>query len=1041
MRLSDFSLRRPITILVCTAAILMLGAVSLQRLKLDFLPKIDFPFVAVWMPYPNAVPSQVERDIVRPVEESMATLGELRSMSSWAGRDGAWVNLEFDFGRGIDFLRLEVREKMEQVRPLLPADLPEFFIFSFNSADIPVMVGRISSKGQDLAGSYDLLERRIINPLRRVEGVGRVQVDGIAPKDVTIYLLLDRIITHNVDIGRLFQTLNESNMDLSLGRLDHGKQRINIRSIGQFRSLDEIEELQVNAAGIRLRDIAEIVYREPAPNYYRHLNGEPAIAFEIQKASGANVVDVSRAVNGVLAEIKKDPALKGIEVVLFFDQAGQILESLRGLLMSGLIGSIMAVAILFFFLRRVKATLVVSTAIPICVIATCAFLYLTNRSLNILTMMGLMLAVGMLVDNAIVVLESIYRRQEMGEDSTSAARGGAQDVAVAVTASTMTSIIVFAPIILTKGDELAVWLGEVGVTISVTLIFSLLVCLTLVPMLASRIRTNGGVKEFRVLSLARERYLKVLRWTAIGHPRLTGWVFIPLFLLLTVGAMKVTGFGPDEMSNDSSGVRQENLYVELEFTDNSNVYRVREQVEIVETFLRSKQDSLQVEYLYFYYQDNFAAFSLYFEEEFKPDIHKVRTLRDYMREELPVLAGSVYRFGGEDEGGMGVETLSVTLFGEDTRLLETLAAEAERRIKLLDGMQDMGTDVDEGTDEIRIILDRQLAGRYGVSPRDLSQVLGLTFRGVPLRKFQGADREIDLGIVLEPSDRRNIDNLRRLPVTYREDRPVLLGQLARFEVGKGPQGIRRENQKTALTITGSYEGEEFGDLTDDVEVIMDSIEMPAGYSWSYGRQMRQAQQQQNEMGINILLALVCVYLVMAALFESYLHPLVIMLCIPFAAFGVIWTLLLTGTPFNLFAMIGMVILTGVVVNNGIVLLDHINSLRRDGMERNQAILVGCHDRFRPILMTALTTILGLAPLALGKTAVADAYYFPLARAVMGGLATSTVLTLVVLPTFYILAENMSLRAKRLFDWGMGRRKLPWRSDAKSPAQPPETELV
>jgi HAE1 family hydrophobic/amphiphilic exporter-1 len=336
-----------------------------------------------------------------------------------------------------------------------------------------------------------------------------------------------------------------------------------------------------------------------------------------------------------------------------------------------------------------------------------------------------------------------------------------------------------------------------------------------------------------------------------------------------------------------------------------------------------------------------------------------------------------------------------------------------------------------------------LAGRYGVSPRDLSQVLGLTFRGVPLRKFQGADREIDLGIVLEPSDRRNIDNLSRLPVTYRDDRPILLGQLARFEVGKGPQGIRRENQKTALTITGAYEGDDFGKITDRVEQVMDSIEMPAGYSWSYGRQMRQAQQQQSEMGINILLALACVYLVMAALFESYLHPLVIMLCIPFAAFGVIWTLLLSGTPFNLFAMIGMVILTGVVVNNGIVLLDHINYLRRGGLPRDEAIVTGCRDRFRPILMTALTTILGLAPLALGKTAVADAYYFPLARAVMGGLATSTVLTLVVLPTFYILAEDRALKAKDLVGWGMGRRSLPWRrlDDSGAPPELPGVDPV
>ncbi|MCP4546760.1 MAG: efflux RND transporter permease subunit [bacterium] len=1027
MNLPQFAIRRPVTVLVVTAAILVLGIVSMSRLKLDFLPKVDMPFVSIWMPYPNAVPGQVEREIVRPVEEIMATLGEMRNMSSWAGRDGGWVNLEFDFSRDIDILRLEVKEKMEQVRPILPDDLRQYFIFTFNTNDIPVMEGRISAHGRDLASSYDLLERRIINPLSRVEGVGRVEVDGIAPKDVTIYLLLDKIIEHGIDVGGLFTRLNSSNIDLSLGMVNNGRQRINVRSLGQFRSLDDVENLIVSEAGLRLKDIAEIIYSEPLPTYFRQLNGESAIAFTIQKASGANIVDVSRNVKRVLDEISQDPSLNGIEVVLFFDQADEITNCLKGLLTSGLIGSFFAVSVLLFFLRRFRPTLIAATAIPISVISTSVFLYMSGRSLNMLTMMGLMLAVGMLVDNAIVVLESIFKRQERGEESGTAARRGAKDVAMAVTASTLTSIIVFAPIILTKTDEMAIWLGEVGVTISITLIFSLLICLTLVPMLAARIPRQDSIQEFRVLSRWRKKYLGVLNWTALKHPKLTAWGLLPLLILITVLATKVTGFGASEFEEDDGSVKINRIYSWVEFTDNTNIYRVRDYVKPMEEFLLAKQDSLGVENVYLFYQDNFIAFSLYFTPDTDLSPEQIRGMRKYLREELPELAGCEYRFGDDNDAGIGGESVSVTLFGEDTDLLEDISEEVVRRIDLIDGMEDVGTNIDEGRDEIRVILDRQLASSYGVSPRSLSDVLGLTFRGIPLRRFQGAEREIDLGIVLEPASRRNIDNLKQLPITYREDRPVLLGQVARFEIAKGPQGIRRQHQKTALSINGTYEGEEFDDTIEEVEQIMNSLDLPAGYSWSFGRRLLQAQEKQADLAMNALLALVCVYLVMAALFESFLHPLVIMLCIPFAVIGVIWVLMLTNTPMNLFAMIGMVILVGVVVNNGIVLLDHINHLRSRGMSREQAIVEGCHDRFRPILMTASTTILGLMPLALGKTHISGGYYFPLARAVIGGLATSTVLTLVVLPTFYILAENSAAYVRTILGWGKGKGRLPWRS--------------
>ncbi|MEZ4652667.1 MAG: efflux RND transporter permease subunit [Candidatus Eisenbacteria bacterium] len=915
---------------------------------------------------------------------------------------------------------------MEKVRPQLPSDVRDYQIFTFDSNDIPILVGRISSRGTDLSSSYDLLERRIINPLRRVEGVGRVVVDGIAPKDVTIYLSLDKILAHSVDVGNVFRQLQGNNVDLSVGSVRQGRQKVAVRALGQLRTMEDLENLQVNDAGVTLADISDIVYAEPAPNYYRRINGEAAVAFEIQKASGANIVEVSRRVNKVLDEIREDPGLSGVDVVLFFDQADQIKNSLRGLLSSGLIGSLLAIGILLLFLRNLRATLVVSIAIPFCVIASCTYLFLSGKSLNVLTMMGLMLAVGMLVDNAIVVLEAIHRRNERGQTGKLAARLGAREVAIAVTASTLTSVIVFAPVVFGKG-ELMVWLGEVGMTISITLVFSLLVCLTIVPLLAARLQKHDTKGEFAFLTRFRERYLRVLEWTAFQHPRRTVFVLVPAVVVVTILVAKITGFKPEP--EDDRGFKQDAVSLELEFTDNANVYRVRDYIDRVEPFILSKEDSLGIESLYTYYQSNYAAMRLYFKRD-DPTEKDIREMREYLRDHLPVIAGLNYRFGDDQGVGRGAKKVSVTLFGEDSDLLEEMADEVQRRLSLIDDVHDVKTQSEAGSDEIRVQLDRVVASRYGVNANDVAQILGLTFRGVPLRRMQGRDREIDLGIILEASDRRSVENLSEIPVSYRDERPVRLGQVSHFEFGRAPQQLYREEQKTALTITGSYEGEKFNEVLDEVRATMNGFAMPAGYSWSFGREIQQSQEGQNQMGTNLLLALFCVYLVMAALFESFLHPLVIMTCVPYALLGVVWTLMITRTPMNLFAMIGIVILIGVVVNNGIVLLDHINGLRRRGLSREEAIREGCRDRFRPILMTASTTILGLVPLSIGGAHVAGAYYYPLARAVMGGLAASTILTLVLLPNFYILAENGAQRFRQAVAWGLGRAPLPWRGDVR-----------
>ena len=1031
MWLTRLSLRRPVTLAMMLTTLLVLGAVSVFRLPLDFLPRLDMPFIGVLIPYPNGIPSQVEKEIVTPIEEVLATLGGVDEIFSNSDDDQAFIGVVFDFGRDVNLLRMEVKEKIDQIRGELPDDIRQILLLTFNTTDIPIIQGRISAKGRDLSESWDLLDQKIVAPLQRIPGVGRVNIDGVLPTQASVYLKFDKILEHNVDVTSLFAELSAANVELTVGRVTDQGLRYDVRTVSGLHGVEDLRELPIDERGLRLQDVADVIYGAPAQSYGRYLNGEPAIAFWIQKASGYNTVEVCRAIERELDRINLDPTLKGINSFTFFNQADQITDSLRSLLQAGLLGSLLAVAILYLFLRRISMTAVVAIAIPLSIMGALVFLYLTGKSLNVLTMMGLMLGTGMLVDNAVVVLESIHRRQRLGAGSLAASLRGTKEVGRAIVASTLTTIIVFAPIMVGKGDEMSVWLGEVGVTISVTLVLSLLVSLTVIPSLSVRLaRAHGAVQEDGWLLGLRRRYLSVLRWTALRHPLLTALVLVPSTLIVTGVLMGVTKFQPEPFGDE--GIRREYLYIDFEFTgpvdkEGSLAYTRR-----AAAYCESRREELGIKDIYSFYMADDGAVTLFFEQGILSD-RFYKEVRNDLRENLPVQAGLNYRFGDEEGEGTGVKTFEVTVWGEETEHLAGIAAEAKRRLASLDKVSDLRTDAESGRREIQIRVDTEQAGRFGIRPGTISQIMGLTYRGVQLPRLHTGQKEIDLVVSLEPEDRESIENLAILTVGAVDGRPIQLGQVADFVLTQSQRRINRINQKTGVTVRGTYEGERLDDILGKIRKLMDSLEMPIGYGWGFGSEIQRGVEQRSEMGINMLLALACVFFVMASLFESLLHPLVVMGCVPFASLGVFWTMMLTSTPFNLMAMIGIIILIGIVVNNGIVLVDHINNHRRAGRGLEEAIIAGCEDRLRPILMTAGTTILGLLPLAVFHGAhVGDAEYYPMARAISGGLASSTVLTLIVLPTYYRLAVRWSgalrcsLRASLARDTAIGEpaaRKL------------------
>lgn len=1076
------ALKRPVTIVMIFLSFVVLGGISMTRLPLEFLPGIDAPFLFIYVPYIDTLPTQAEEEITKPIEEVLATLSSVVRMGSGSGPVNSYVWLEFKWGTDIDVMRVEVREKIDQIRAELPETIDQVFIFAWNTNDIPIIEGRISAHGKDLMGSYDLLEKKIINPIMRIEGVGRVQVHGVEPSQIDIYLDQDRVKDFRVDLGRLFQGLRGANLDLSVGKVNDGGKRYTVRTLGSFRTVEEIEQLPIRQDGLRLGDIARIEYHSPELDYGRFLNGEPAVAFWIQKESGHNVVEVVDRVNKELERINQDPALAGIETVTFFDQSKRILSSIDGLRSSGMWGALLAVLVLYFFLRRAVPTIIVALAIPISLISTCAILYLTGHTLNILTMMGLMLGVGMLVDNAVVVIESIFRRHNEGMNSIKAALVGTREVAVAIFAATMTSVIVFAPVIFLGGrTEFSTFLSPVGITISVALIISLLVSQTLIPLLSSRFlgraderkaREPGRLRR-RMSNLywkAREkrfdswtsripwlvrfmqnprkvrgrnlieretlRYLHFLEWTTQKRPLLAGFVLLPLAFAVTIVAANVSG--QFNISMEEAELH-ERLYISYDFADNLNYRETKKYVEKVQDLLMEKQDILHFTTIYSYYEDNHAGTTLYFDDEYLT-MDALREKRELVRNALPEIAGLTLEMGddqgsgGQGQGGGNTSAIELlNLFGEDRDLLEVIGNEVARRLEELDDLEEVRPDLRQGNEEVHIVVDRDRARSYGMSPMEVAQILNFTYRGAQLPKFQGQDRETDVLLSFQPEDKTDLSDLSNLTVSLEGDRDMLLGAMASMHHQRGPSMIFRLDQKSSVRIVGTYAGDERQNLNEQVADVMAGVPLPTGYEWSFGRRIQRTSEQGNQAMVVMLLAFLSVFIVMAALFENLLYPLVIMICVPFASLGVIWLFIITSTPWTIMALIGIVILIGIVVNNGIVLVDHINNYRRAGLDRDRAILEAGRERFRPILMTAFTTVLGLIPMALGKANMGGATYYPLALAIIGGLLSSTVLTLVFLPAYYVIVDRFQGSLLELLNRAgaplMSGRRLPWRGRA------------
>jgi HAE1 family hydrophobic/amphiphilic exporter-1 len=1011
---TEIALRRPVTTVVIFVALALVGLIASRLLPLEKFPDIEFPGIFIQVPYEGSTPEEVERLITRPIEEALATLSGVESMVSTSSESQAQVFLEFGWDQSMGAKGIEARAKVDGIRHQLPEDVRRVFIFTGSLGDQPVLQLRISSE-RDLSDSYELLDRLLKRRIERIEGVSRVELQGVDPKEIRILIDADRMSAHGVNVGQLKQLLERSNFAVSAGRITDNGQRFSVRPRGEFASVEEIRNVVIDSGNLRLRDVASVELRSPDREYGRHLDRSYAIGVAVSKSTGSNMVEVSDRVMEEIAEISKLPQMQGIKIFDLDNQADSVRDSLSDLLNAGLIGGLLAVVVLYLFLRHVTTTLIVIAAVPFSLTITLGVMYFAGLSLNILSMMGLMLAVGMLVDNAVVITESIFRHRALDPgEPVRATLTGVREVGLAVIAGTATTIIVFVPLMFGTKTDISIFMTHVCVTIIVALVASLLIAQTLVPMLAARIPPPPPARQGAWMTRLTSRYTRSLGWI-LGHP---WWTALGILVVCIIGVLPlVLNLVKFDAFPQDSGRR---LYMPYHIEGQHPLESVKSAVDRVEGYLFANQEALNIRAVYSYYEKGFAQSTILLTDEEEATL-STKEIVEIIKEGLPVIAIGKPSFEFDQQGGGSGFSLQIS--GDSTARLNELAVDIGRMLEGVDGLEDIRSDAESGEREVRVTIDRIRAAQAGLTTREIADAIAIAMRGQNLREFRGERGEIEVRLAFRESDKQSVEQLGGLPLYTAAGRRITLGSVAEFHMGFSPDSIQRTDRQTAVVLSANLGSDtNLDDVQPKVEALMNQFELPPGYSWKFGRGFERQDETQQMMFQNIVLGIACIFLVMAALFESLLFPFSIILgSIAFSIFGVFLLFAATGTTFSFMASIGIMILIGVVVNNGIVLIDHVNNLRVQGMPRNAAIIEAGRDRLRPILMTVATTIVGLLPLAISTTQVGGdgPPYFPMARAIIGGLGFSTIVSLLVVPAFYVYFDSLSAWGRKVMRTARG----------------------
>ena len=1002
------AVRRRVTVVMASLAVAAFGMVGYERLPIELFPDISYPSITVQTDFPDTAPQEVENLVTRPVEEAVGVLRGLKAIHSVSRPGVSEVTLEFDWDSDMDLLSMEVREKLDRL--ILPAEAEEPIVLRFDPSLDPIMRIALSGSG-GLNEMRNLAERKIKLDMETIKGVAAAQVKGGLEDEVHIDIDQERLAALGIPLQQVREVVGVSNVNLPGGSLRGRDSHFLIRTLNEFDTVDEIGAVIIterDGAPVRLRDVAAVSMGTREREEITRVDGKECVEIALFKEGDANTVTVAR----------KLP--EGYQLSVMFDQSHFIQQSINEVRDSAVFGGILAIIVLFLFLREWRSTVIIATTIPISVVATFMVMYRLGISLNVMSLGGLALGIGNLVDNSIVVLESIHRKRKLGLPMARAALEGADEVAAAVVASTLTTVAVFLPIVFVEGIAGQLFRDQ-ALTVSISQVASLLVGLTLIPMLSALGRPirkadlegppitlgdEGDEEDNRVLTLGRfSRFYDGFVRRAIGRPKTTLAIAFSLFALALVS---IRFIGSELIPPLTEG----EFFFEIKLPEGSSLAasdRVVQEIEdaavaddrIDKTYSRVGSRLVSGGMSMNALGEHFGQVNLTLKN--RTDDAVEASVVQGLRERFERMPDVEAKFGRPSYFSLKTP-IEVVLYGEDLDVLRDYSLDLSRDLSAIPGLVDVRSSLEAGNPELQVVFNRDQVAALGLDLGTLSATLQNRVQGVVPTRYKEADRQIDVRIRNQESDRTSLADVRNLVLPGPNGAPIRLVSVADVHIDEGPAEIHRLQQQRAAVVGANLAGRSLGSGVAAIRAALAQNPPPTGVTSEIGGQNAEMQVSFASLRFALLLAVFLVYLVMAATFESFIHPFIVLFTIPLGIVGVVVGLFLTGTTISVMVLIGAVLLVGIVVNNAIVLIDAINRLRRGGMDKAEAVVRAGHVRLRPILMTALTTVLGLLPMAVawGEGAELRA---PLAITVLSGLSIATLLTLVVIPALYVIVPS------------------------------------
>lgn len=1039
MNIAKFAVTRPVAVVMRIAALVLLGAVCLTRLPVDLLPKVSMPIISVSTQWPNVAPEEIEAQVTRPIERAVSSVSGLDQVSSSTVEGSSSVRIQFQWGTDIGQAAVDVLQLVERAKRSFPTDptLQSPTVFKVDPNQLPILIFGVSGE-KDPVKLRTMLDNQISPIIESADGVASAVVTGGQQRNIIVDVDPIRLRAHHLSLSGVMRRIVQENVNLPAGIAKQGKTEYTIRSLGWFTSTDEIARVPVgvfDGQTVALSDVAEVRDSHPETRMYTRLNGQPAAGIIISKQSGSNTVSTAQSVFEKIDQVHK--LYPDLKFNLSYDQSKFISDSVNDVKTSALIGGILAVLILLFFLRNIRSTLVVALSIPTSIISTFALLYMCGFTLNTMSLGGLALATGLIVDDAVVVLENIFRHIERDKKtSTEAAIGATNEILSAVVASTWTVMVVFLPLLLIKGQA-----GQMYTQFALVVIFSLAVSLldatTVVPMLATKLisgeahmeNIESASSEHRSIMMRMfhrcgewfdvldEAYRTRLQWAI--HHRLAVIAVAGAILLASVALIPMLGTELMPQTDAGNFTATIKMPVGTALSKTDEVMKQVEHIILanpnVETAFSAAGSTLSMRGTTTSLTPYQGSVTVNLKEDRRQSTQEV--MAD-LRKKFMHIPGVKPRLNQYDIVSAlmtgGNQSVEVDIFGDDLQTLSSLSKDVMARVRDIPGLENVDVNWQDAMPEIQWKVDREKALRLGVSFEDVADTISTATNGTIASYYQEKGFQYPILVQMPEDTRKTASEMENLAINPSAsgagDHEVLLSQVAQPIFGTGPSQITRQNRQRYIAVSGTPQGRSVGEIQHDVRNALSDMRLPSGYYWDWGSDQKRQATEFSGMWVAVLLAIALIYMLLASQFESFIHPLTILLSVPLAATGVILGLFLTGRSFGLTAFIGVLMLVGIVVKNGILLVDYTNVLRSRGMDRDAALVAAGPTRLRPILMTASAAILGMLPIAigLGKGSEVQA---PMATAVIGGLITSTFLTLFVVPTVYALLDDAVIRLR------------------------------